>query len=443
MSMIENRSGRFWRFDPAGIVVSSVGGGRSRLGRQYRRTLDGARTLSWRRAILVSVVCSALLSANRIEAQNAERIVQIDDEPRCRRCKIRFTVQPVRDDSDAPLLASDLSSLVALNGDRFLATQFAAQMGLPLIIRSDGRLSSGLFIRGQGPGEFQVAALAASWRGDSVLVLDPALGRVSVLSPSGVPVRTEVASPLSRSTGLITLPSGHLVASLVATTRNEVGAPLQVFASDWWAGRVIGRRGGKFLPADRGHLRRRLATAIDSGFWAAHVTAYEIEKWSESGELTLRVVRRAPWFEPHKLEVPTATEPPPRPLLIGVWQESQKRLWVVSLVADTKWRSAFGAVQRSSRGSFARLERTDLYVDTIVEVLDVDGRCVLARATLEGAASAVSGTGVIAVSTTAPDGTVTASLHRAELVQPSEQERLPCLDRSSTNGSKAGGCGCS
>jgi hypothetical protein len=219
-----------------------------------------------------------------------------------------------------------------------------------------------------------------------------------------------------RSTDVVTLPSGALVASLVATVPPAVGAPLQMFTGDWKLGRALGRGDGPVLPSQRARMRRRLATSGEGGFWSAQVAAYEIELWSGDGVLQRRFARNAPWFEAHALEPPTGPAPAPRPLVLGLWEDSAARLWVVSLVADRRWRSALGEVRRSARGASASIERNDLYVDTVIEVLDVKEGAVLARTRLDGAASTVSHDGVVAMASSDADGVMTTTLVRPSLV---------------------------
>lgn len=376
------------------------------------------RPLTWR---ILIVVLSTVLYAHHAPAQTGVPVVRIPDAPRCAACAITTRATTIVEEEGRTVIVSDLGSAVGLPDGRVIATQFAAQVGLPLLIARDGMIQEDAFRKGSGPGEYQVASRVVPWLADSVLVLDPALGRVTILSPDAKPVRSVAGSPMVRSTDVVALPTGDLIASLVATTPASAGVPLQLFTGDWRSGKAIGERGGRLLPTDRARLRRRLAPSSDSGFWAAQVAEYAIEKWSAKGVLQRRILRDAPWFVAHQLAVPTDREPAPRPLLVGIWEDAAGRLWTVSLVPDARWRSAFGAVRQSSRGEYSTLDRMDLYVDTVIEVLDVELGQVLARTRIDGAASAVGTGGLFAVTATDADGSLLVSLHRAAFHHSSEQ----------------------
>lgn len=229
---------------------------------------------------------------------------------------------------------------------------------------------------GDGPGEFRWPLLFHAGN-DSLWVADPRNARISLFrwNDSGAsfltswPHQNVVPPPQA----FIRLPGGDLLVNANIPSRDRIGYPLHRLRLDG-STTSFGTATPAFRP-DRPNLNARaVAPARDGGFWVAHQTRYEVERYDREGRLIRAWRRPVPWFPPNEGEQPADPDLPPQPRLTAIEEDEEGRLWVLALVPDPRHREAFGPSPRPPAGSRERL--VDLrdynrYFDTIIEVLDL------------------------------------------------------------------------
>jgi hypothetical protein len=97
----------------------------------------------------------------------------------------------------------------------------------------------------------------------------------------------------------------------------------------------------------------------------------------DSGRILLQVVRDAPWFpsgERPQVQRGSSADAPPPPRLASVYQSDDGLLWVWTVAADPRWRTAV------SPGLNGHIVISDLgrYQDYIVELIDPSNGALLA-----------------------------------------------------------------
>ena len=89
-----------------------------------------------------------------------------------------------------------------------------------------------------------------------------------------------------------------------------------------------------------------------------------MDKW-RGGKIEQTLTRSPEWFRPHLRGGRPDPALPPAPTLRAVREDTDGRLWLLSAVADARWRSALGS---SPEG--VTYSDPNRYFDSIVEVVD-------------------------------------------------------------------------
>lgn len=223
---------------------------------------------------------------------------------------------------------------------------------------------------GAGPGEFRnIASILVA--GDSLRAVDSRLARQTVMSLSG-----QVGRTMPLTVGILRawlLPAGELlVHRRCPTYMLECDAnPVLIF--DDSTQRVS--FGGS--PSERDEAVQWTAGAVDEGgFWAARRGSYALYRWSLEGELTDSIVRSVSWFPPHDI-TPFRAGIRPGPRIRDVRVDGSGRMWILINVADDRWMEPFretGDPDTRFTGDYER------YFDTVLEVIDLQSRRVIATA---------------------------------------------------------------
>lgn len=325
----------------------------------------------------------------------ASRHVRVADHPTCSTCRIEIVRRgDLHEAEEAGDLSSQVRSAVLLADGSLLVTQYSPKLGLPLRFDSTGHYLGPVSRSGAGPQEFRHATHVASYRGDSVLVLDARLRRVSIISESGRVGRSTSAAPLAGSRDAATFGDGQVVAATDGLTRAVEGEPLHIYSADFLPVRSFGA--GQGGDGNAG-FSRRVAVSTGTTFWAAQMTSYVVERWSRDGQLLLTLKRDAPWFGPNWHTVPRDAPTRPPALVQGIREDREGLLWIFITVPDPKWRTAYGAPRKApprpgSPPTVYPIERWDRLVDTMIEVLDPARGVVIARRRIDEVVLALYGT---------------------------------------------------
>jgi hypothetical protein len=225
---------------------------------------------------------------------------------------------------------------------------------------------------GRGPGEF-LYPFALSHAFDSLYVYDYRARQVSIFDASlefrrRFPVDLQVFR-------MVPFPGGVLVASGLRPTRESVGAPFHLLDSDGRWVRSFPDAGGRYRAEEEFLLLRRIQRVTDSTFWTNNPRSYAIELWSLSGSLLRTIERSVAWFpvQPSRARFLPGVEP--TPIIRDIWYDGRNHVWVLTHIADARWRDQFVTGRPANEAFNGDLEA---YLDSVIEVIDTRRNAVVA-----------------------------------------------------------------
>jgi hypothetical protein len=295
----------------------------------------------------------------------------------CARCSLTISESVKLQGAD---LTGEPSSLAMDAAGRIFLAQF--QHGAEILVFGpDGLFQRTIGRSGQGPGEFR-SIRALTVRLDSLYVIDVGNARLSVLTTSGVFVRS-VPVPFTEAR-LIALqnPTIALVTGAFHSA-DAIGLPLHEL--DLSTGRVVRSFGNTYalVNPQLPWLELR-ATALGEGgaIWSARQTAYEIERWSPEGHLLGSFNREAAWFRPY-VERPIGTNKRPPPWLMAVTPIGGSELLVAVANAAENFTELLGPKLEQYGGMYYDIGRRRLLYNTILEVIDVERYAVISHVEID------------------------------------------------------------
>lgn len=148
--------------------------------------------------------------------------------------------------------------------------------------------------------------------------------------------------------------------------------------------RSFGTAGDEVLRLDlESTVERRLAYESDSTFWVARVNEYRIGRWTAGGRHIHDLVREPKLFAPWTEDLGPSMSTPPVSKIRAMQVDAERdELWVLVQVPDARWKSTVQIVT-TSEGSFYVPKSYNEYWDTIVEVIDLNKRLVVASQRLD------------------------------------------------------------
>jgi hypothetical protein len=254
------------------------------------------------------------------------------------------------------------------------------------VFASDGRFLRTVGRRGQGPLEFELAQPLWVDSVGMVHVVDPRLGRETVIGPDfarqsdrTIPVAFDAVAPLPGE--------GHrYVISKWATTPEQLGLPLHIISGS----EILTSFGLGPQPSGTSEVTRtgspRLVTTSPAGhIFAANISEYQIEVFTDSGlrtagfelpNLNTEAGRPGPW----------ALDNPPRNLVSDIAVHDAHRLWVVTRHRRPNWRDF--VVERLSADGVPYLEPKDREIASVfrsrVDLLDLNRSAIAAGTWFDG-----------------------------------------------------------
>jgi hypothetical protein len=354
-----------------------------------------------------TLIAALTLTVNSGAVYNAaaQAPTVITDRVQCRECRIKHSlVATLGRSNDADLLA-DAPVIAHSGGPLFLAVGSIPRVKV-LVYDSTGRQVTAWGRQGSGPGEFRGIRSVRRFRGDSVLVLEPGPRRATVLAPTGSYVR-QVQLPLAADE-IVPLAHAWVVAGI---DFERGGHPLHTLST---SGELLASFGGPLAPPARGRLSSvtRIIAADHSGagVWAARPDRYELEHWSVAGQRTMVVHRRAGWFPPVDRVSRSKWSDPIFPGILSLYQDSQGLLWVLGRVPKDRWRP-------TPENYGLTLQTDPLNYDTVIEVLDVKARRLLASPRYPWVAHRFTESGLVVSHRENADGILVAALWRVSLTR--------------------------
>lgn len=318
------------------------------------------------------------------ERSHAQQTVAIAKDVACARCRIELElVATLGATPGDPLPAKPIAFFKDRRGNTYLLFPGA----LPRVFSPTGAYLGTLGTMGRIPGGFVQATHITQYRGDTLLVYDRAMSRLTLFDGNRrflrvFPTQDDVFEGF-------TLPSGELVFSGWFRTPRGIGFPFRreaLGAAD--RARYFGTPSERIELHDRVQSDRRFFASRRNGtYWVSRVAEYVLEEVDTSGRPLRQIRGGAGWFNAARMKPGFQVTPsqPPASLLVSGFEDHHGRLWTTSQVGLATWRQSLGPPRRSPSGQiwYGVVDRTK-HSENVIEVLDLSRGVVLARRQVPG-----------------------------------------------------------
>jgi hypothetical protein len=311
------------------------------------------------------------------------------------------------------------------------------QVGEPLAVRhlSDGRTiavyghASGELVvhepngsvrvvgrRGAGPGEYAFVQFLGG-TGSDIHAFDFTRRRRTVLDASYNVKRVDALPAALEARQVVFNANGSMIVNGLLRTRGQAGFILHRFSPDGQLEQSFSEVSAPDASTSS-RVNRRLAPGNAGGVWAAERSSYRIQHFNAAGNVDVELSRNVAWFPPDGRSLVASLTEPPEPSIAGIWQDKDGLLWVISLVADRRWRSAVDAGPIRDRRPSVEVYERDLWLDTVIEVFEPRTRTLLASRRFDQALSlGIVGDGFAGAYTLSRLGVPRVTIHRLGLVR--------------------------
>lgn len=306
----------------------------------------------------------------------------IADDIACSTCKLRIVRSVILGDKEGPNAISDQVNAVRIDGlGRYW---IMAGDTPPYVFDASGRLVTRVGRSGAGPGETIRPLDAVSLPGDSVLVFDGELSRLTVFDKDLKAARSVQLGTAMRPWLVLQWPS-IVIANAQLGSPESVGWPLHlgaVSSRGFDLRKSFGPGEGEFRPIDYARTGQVLAPSNQANtFWSSDETLYRVSLWTQDGERALEFSRRPVWFATQSGNTLGTPNRPPQPRVSCIAEDKEGYLWVAVRMPKATWREGWPAISAAeyslSAMAFEKMFRTNL------EVLNPRARKVVARFELE------------------------------------------------------------
>jgi hypothetical protein len=291
--------------------------------------------------LLALVIVSLVLSFSTGDAQDA---VQIGRPMLCPECVITAdSISTIGIEDTMPgALAEWPMSAVATARDEVVVPAVGQRGTLGVYGLVSGRFERSFGRWGEGPGEYQNPRTVGRGLGDTLLVYDSNLRRISVLDADYKFVRSYPAPAYVNS--FITDPAGQVVMAGLVYTEDLVGYPLQIFRS---SGAYVGTGGlrEEFVTPRRREAHVWILGPGESGtIWGVvRAHRFEIRQWTRDGRRIRQWSPQIEEFPPYDDLAAVTPDDPPQTSAWGIWQDEHTGyVWVLLQVGDPEFRRGLG-----------------------------------------------------------------------------------------------------
>jgi len=229
---------------------------------------------------------------------------------------------------------------------------------------------SGRFLRtigpdGEGPGETQ-AVMAVRFAGRSLYVWDARLGRLTRFSIAQSAFE-DFAVQVTGVNDIEVLSTGEVVFAASIFTREAAGYPLHVVdLEDPSAILRTGSASGAWNASEPWGQAIHSTLAPNGRVWIARMPRLEFLEWSRDEGVERHVAGAPRWFPP-VVDTPRQGEAP-RSRLDDLVVDAEGRVWTLTRVAGSNWRSGLG---EAGELGFPRIVDRAAYADHRVDVFDL------------------------------------------------------------------------
>jgi hypothetical protein len=352
--------------------------------------------------------------------------VNIPSEVSCKACRVTITRLGTFGEDDRTQLGfigTGAASIARSDDGTLYFGMLSASRPELYVFEPSGKLARMVGRAGDGPGEFRLIRSIALGNTDTLFVFDQTR-RVSVFAPNGTLVRSGNV-PLVVEQAVV-FSNGSIVGMGSRATPEHVGLPLHLIDARGESIRAFGDTRPIVDPQAPVSNRRVIAPSGSSGtVWSARIREYLIERWDTAGTLQQIVRRQADWFPPPPVNI--RVPPPvnreqkafrvtePRPSAIaGLQEDNAGLLWVNAIVAGEDWKS-HGVMLGEGHPMTPKVH--DQLYDSVIEVIDVRSRRVVAALRVPFYNAGFVGRGVIASVRETESGARVIDLWRLALIR--------------------------
>jgi len=292
----------------------------------------------------------------------------------CGTCTLEWHRVAVLGDERQALLGAPGALTRDSHGRYFAVSEALLQQ--VLVFDSTGRFLRTIGRKGRGPGEYGKAAYVVVGPGDTLLVVDNFLQRITRLTPD-LDVAGIVPLPGSFNWDIIPLQDGAGIMNLYVGTPERVGLPLHVVDPSGAIRLSFGAEAPEPVRRDLiSTTWRKLALSPDGNIWSARINQYRLTLWDLYGHRLRALTRDVEWFKSWITLENFAPNRPPHTWIRAIHQDAAGLLWVLASVPDTNWNAALD-VQTTPEGRFYVPSDHNKFFDTIVEVIEPGSGLVL------------------------------------------------------------------
>jgi len=329
------------------------------------------------RACQVPIGCllAAVISTSGFAAASAQEAATrvVHESVSCPACRIVATrVRALRS-------ALNLGEPFSAVRDRSGHIVVSLQASPPVVLNVRGTILRFLEA-GRGRTDFSSPPVVFSCEHGLICALDPRAQRLYFYD-STLSCARELRSEMLPANSIVQLPNGEFVEAGVWPTPEMAGYPLHRYSTEGAWRASFGVDVPLFIDTASEGLQRSISPDGRGGFWAAHRSAWEIERWDSTLRVTLRIVRNPAWFQPYAQPHHLSPDSAPPPQLLAVIEDTAMGLvWSIARVPSTRWQSAgvTARVTPDGRRFYAPLHPDRLY-QSLIEVLDPSKARVVAR----------------------------------------------------------------
>lgn len=365
---------------------------------------------------LLTAVCSAsLLTAGcSTEAVQQAEITPFQTETAtCTECRIELEKVVTLGSADGPGGLPEMPGSISTDsrGQFYVLPRRSGEM--PIVFSPTGDFVGRIGTEGEGPGEMVRPSRIFVTPGDSLMVLDHSVGRVTVFDPAWQYVRS---FPMTwPQADMVRLEDSRFVINGPVGTPDNVGYALHRLDH----GGQIALSFEPYVTTPREPTWMRTIGLGPSGLWSipfAH--GHYIRLFDpEDGALLREFTRDSEWYPPtERFQVPTP-EDPPSSLMAAVWEEPRGRLWTIGWTHREDWADGLGEPVGTPDGEVYLYQHNDVY-DGVIEVIDAETGALIVSARTNGPPSSVIAPGLIAFTHEDSVGWWYADVYRLRLSRP-------------------------
>lgn len=345
--------------------------------RPLAKAKPGSVARSMRIRSAAAFLLAACAAAGRSDASGQTTVRIADRRPTCEECVIRLNGRMELQAVDSLPITGEPRQVVAFAHRYLLVDQ--QERSVAYLFDDRGRFIRAVGRKGMGPGEFlNIRAVAV--HADTALVLDERLAKESAVVASGGVVRERSVELHNIESALMV--GDRMIINANVPTARRAGIPIHSLGDNGRLDRSFDAGNASLLPENPWILPRVLAPSVEGTFWAIARDAYVAERWTQEGRLLSTVEREAEWYPAHSVR-PIGTAETPPPWTTGIREIGRDTIMVLILVASPGYSALLGPRRMTPRGlRYDVSDRGALY-DTVVEVLDLGERRVVARTVLD------------------------------------------------------------